>query len=217
MLQFTDSLCHNVVSGCLVTRDSSPTPLPKPGTHRPLWDVKSGGTTEAVCLVDQYAWREPLILQQQEVSHLVEESSPVSLEKQNPLTRKDPWNLPWTPPLQSEGPWRLQTHLVMSPIFPLQPNSQGFFYGGWQPIPNNIPNCESPPRPRPPGQWNCERDAATLSLPQFTTCMGRPSSGPAMRGGRATRQQGSLTQQLLGDQHLPSLMSQNSDFTEMPT
>ena len=211
-MQFTDSLCHNVVSGCLVTRDSSPTPLPRPGTHRPLWDVKSGGTTEAVCLVDQYAWREPLILQQQEVPHLVEE---FSLGKQNPLARKDPETSMDPPPSPTWGTLETPDPPCYVTHFSLQLNSQVFSTVTNTTHPNQLPKLwiSSPAlAPRAMKLW---KERGNLIPSQFTTCMaGRLLDRP--RGGTELPASNAHSQNSFWETNIFQVLMSNSDFTICP-
>ena len=145
-MQFSNSPSHDVVPG-YATWDSSPTHLPRLGTHCSLWDVTTGRTTEAVISVDWHTWREPSLLQKQKSSDLVEGSNPVSLEKPNPLTNPtQPWCVIWKggplkssmdPLFQSEGPWGLKTPCHVT-HFSLQLAS--FFYGDrHNPISTNLP------------------------------------------------------------------------------
>ena len=184
-----------------------------------MWDVTSGRTTEAVCIVVWHTWREPLILQKQESSHPVEKSSPVPLEKPNPVTNiTKPWWViykeGWTLSLQSEEPWGLQTHLVMSPIFPC--NSTRKFFLRWLTThPNQLPKLWTPSPALAPRAMKLGNERGNHIPPQFTTCMtGRLLGQP--RGATVLPASSGHSQNNYWETNIFQILMTNSDFYNMP-
>ena len=164
--------------------------------------------------MDQYAWREPLILQQQEVSHLVEESSSVSLGKQNPLTRKDP-EIFHGPPLSNLRDLEdSRPTLLCHPFFPCNPTRK-FFLRWLTTHPNQHPKLWIPSPALAPRAMKLGKGRGNLIPSQFTTCMaGRLLDRP--RGGTELPASNGHSQNNYWETNIFQVLMTNSDFTICP-
>ena len=132
-------------------------------------------------------WSPGTPLQQQEVSYLVEKSSPVSLEKQNPLTRKDPWNLPLSNLRDLEDS---RPTLLCHPFFPCNPTRKVFSTVTNNPSQTTSQIVNPPPALGPPGNETEKGTRQPCPFPSLRPAwagrlLDRPWGGAELPGSKA--------------------------------